>query len=190
MVLLRGAGSGASHTTDAVSSADDRVTLLFSDMEGFAPMIERLGDRRAHAVMQDHNRIFRHEIAAHGGTEVELQGDGFVLAFAEPRRGLACAIAIQRALAAYNHLHREQPIRVRIGLHAGETIREANKFFGKTVILAARIAAQARSEEILVSDSIRDLVELRDRTICFGETRELELKGLVGRHTVCPVAWR
>ena len=72
--------------------------------------------------------------AGHGGHEVELQGDGFLLAFSSERSALLCAIAIQRAFAAYSEAHPEEPIRVRIGLHTGEVLKDADKFFGKTVI--------------------------------------------------------
>jgi class 3 adenylate cyclase len=77
---------------------------------------------------------------------------------------------------------------VRIGLHTGEAIQDAEGFFGKTVILAARIAAQARGGEILVSSAIRDLAE-RAGPFRFDEARDAELKGLAGRYTLHPVGW-
>lgn len=169
---------------------DGEVTILFSDMEGFTQMTERLGDRRALAVVRDHNRIVRDELTLHGGHEVELQGDGFLLAFAEIRQGIECAVAIQRALAAYNCKHEDEPIRVRMGLHHGKTIRDANRFFGKTVILATRIAGHARGGEILVSAMARELVEAATAAFRFGETQRLELKGLSGTHAVCAVGWQ
>jgi len=166
------------------AAADGLVTLLFSDMEGFTEMTERLGDREAHRVMQAHHAIVRRELAAHGGTEVELQGDGFLLAFGDARRAVACAIAIQRAFARHSAEHPEQPIRVRIGLHTGEAIREADGFFGKTVILAARVTSQAKGGEILVSDATRALVDAPVE-----RPRQTELKGLAGRYTLHPIAW-
>ncbi|MGH7803991.1 MAG: adenylate/guanylate cyclase domain-containing protein [Candidatus Binatia bacterium] len=166
------------------------ITILFTDMEGFTQMTERLGDKRALAVVRDHNRIVRNEVATYGGTEVELQGDGFLLAFSALRSGLECAIAIQKAFAAYNQKHDEQPIRVRMGVHHGVTICEAGKFFGKTVILATRIAAQARGEEILVSTFVRDMLGATAAALRFGEPRELELHGLGGTHPVCALGWR
>jgi class 3 adenylate cyclase len=167
------------------AAPDGRVTLVFSDMEGFTEMTERLGDRAAHEVIRRHNAIVRAEVTRHGGAEVELQGDGFLLAFADAGRALACAVAVQRALAAYSAEHPEQPIRVRIGLHTGEAIQEADHFFGKTVILAARIAAQARGGEILVSSVVREL----GAGILFGEARTAALKGLTGTYTLHPVMW-
>jgi class 3 adenylate cyclase len=168
----------------AHAAPDGTVTLLFSDMEGFASMTERLGDLRAREVIRRHNRVVRQQLAAHGGYEVELQGDGFLLAFAEARVAVGCAVAIQRAFARYSAEHPEQPIRVRIGLHTGEAIRDAERFFGKTVILAARIAAQARGGEILVSAATKALVDA-----ALEGSRQTELKGLAGRYTLHAVAW-
>jgi class 3 adenylate cyclase len=170
------------------AAPDGTVTLMFSDMEGFTAMTERLGDRKAHQVIQAHNRTVREQLEAFGGYEVELQGDGFLLAFDSARRGLQCAIAIQQAFARYNTEHPEEPIRVRIGIHTGEAIREADKFFGKSVILAARIAAQATAGEILASSLLKELTESAG-DLSFDEARSVSLKGLSGTYTLHPVTW-
>ena len=159
------------------AAPDGTVTLMFSDMEGFTQMTERLGDLRARDVVRDHNRIVREQFQAHGGYEVELQGDGFLVAFSSARRGLLCATAIQRAFAAYNAGHGDEPIRVRIGLHTGEALKDADKFFGRTVILASRIAGEARGGEILVSSLLRELTASTG-DLRFGESREIRLKGI------------
>jgi class 3 adenylate cyclase len=82
-----------------------------------------------------------------------------------------------------------EPIRVRIGLHTGEAIKEGADFFGKHVNLAARIAGQASGGEILVSSLLKELTD-SGGDIPFGEEREVELKGLAGSHRVFTVAWR
>ena len=171
------------------ASPDGTVTLMFSDMEGFTEMTERLGDKAAHVVIQRHNAIVREQLQIHAGYEVELQGDGFLLAFKGARSALLCAMGIQRALAAHNDAHADQPIRVRIGLHTGEAIKDADKFFGRTVIQAYRIADQARSDEILVSSLLKELVQT-SADLRFGEAREIELKGLSGKHLVFAAEWR
>jgi predicted ATPase/class 3 adenylate cyclase len=168
---------------------DGTVTLMFSDMEGFTTMTERLGDIGAREVIRAHNAVVREQLAAHDGHEVELQGDGFLLAFGSARRGLLCAIGIQRAFAAYNQTHPEQPIRVRIGLHTGEALKDADKFFGKAVILAARIAAQAKGGEILVSSLLKELTQSVG-DLRFGKAREVALKGISERQRVFSVEWQ
>lgn len=175
---------------------DGSVTLMFGDVEGFRQMTQRLGVLAAHAVIQAHNAIVRKQVAVHGGFEVELQGDAFLLAFANPRQAVWCAIGIQRALVAYNDAHPEQAIRVRIGLHSGAAITEADRFFGTTVILAARIATLAGGGEILVSSALKDLIDVAadpwkvpGQWACFGGEREVELKGVVSPCTVYSVVW-
>jgi class 3 adenylate cyclase len=173
----------------AHAAPDGTVTLLFSDMEGFTAMTERLGDLRAREVIRRHNRIVRQQLSAHGGYEVELQGDGFLLAFGSARQGLLCALAIQRALGADEQAHPDEPIRVRIGVHTGEALRDADRFFGKTVILAARIAAQAQGGEVMASSLVRELVASAG-DLRFGAAREVELKGLSQPQRIHPVEWR
>jgi class 3 adenylate cyclase len=165
----------------AATAADGTVTIVFSDMEGFTAMTQRLGDHQAHEVIKAHNRIVRLAVKGHGGKEVELQGDGFLLAFPRAAAALHCAGVIHRECAAYSETNADAPIRVRIGLNTGKPIKNADRFFGISVILAARIAAQAQGGETLVSTAVReDLAD--DATFVFDEGREAELKGLDGRH--------
>jgi class 3 adenylate cyclase len=169
------------------AAPDGTVTILFSDIEGSTAMTERLGDQRWLKLLRGHNAIVRKRVAAHDGFEVKSEGDGFMLAFQSARKGLECAVDIQRAFAERNE-SAEEPIRVRIGLHTGEALKEDEDFFGKNVILAARIAGQAQGGEILVSSLLKELTESAG-DIAFGEGREVELKGLAGQHRVFEVGW-
>jgi class 3 adenylate cyclase len=96
---------------------------------------------------------------------------------------------LQRDFHHYNQSHSDRLLHLRIGLHFGEAIRDEDKFFGKTVIQAFRIADIAVGEEVLVSD---DLVRAcaGDTTLRFGAPRDVELKGIRGRQWVVPVDWR
>ena len=80
-------------------------------------------------------------------------------------------------------------MKVRIGLHAGEAIKERGDFYGKNVVLASRVAGQAKGGEILVSSLVRQLVESSMDTSLFSEPREVELKGLTGTQRVFAVSW-
>jgi class 3 adenylate cyclase len=181
------------------AAPDGTVTILFSDIENSTLITERLGDERWLEVLRAHNAVFRDHLRAHDGYEVKNQGDGFMLVFPDPRRALRYAVTIQRALAE-EELCEIEGVRVRMGMHAGEAIREQGDFFGRSVILAARIAAQARGGEILVSSPLRDLVtnpaapgrETEDAAgndLAFEDGRELELKGLAGTHRVFRTVW-
>ncbi|MEE9279178.1 MAG: protein kinase [Myxococcota bacterium] len=171
------------------ASPDGTVTLMFSDMENYSGMLEGLGDIAAHELMQEHNAIVREQTRLHGGHEVELRGDGFLLAFASARQAVLCAIALQRAFHARSSANLDQAIRIRIGLHTGETIKDADKFFGKSVVQAFRVADLAGGGEILVSSLTRDLVA-NAGDLALDEGREVELKGLAGAHRVFAVSWQ
>jgi class 3 adenylate cyclase len=175
------------------AAPDGNVTIMFSDMEGFTSMTERLGDAASLRIVSEHNAIVRQQLRDHGGHELELQGDGFMLAFPSSQDALRCAVAIQRAFGDYNQGHADQPVHVRIGLHCGEAIADAEKFFGLTVILAARIAAQARGGEIVVSQVVRDAWETEhdgEGAMTFVEPRDVELKGISEPLRICSVGWR
>ena len=175
----------------AHAAPDGKVTILFSDIENSTLMTERLGDQRWLEVLRAHNSLFRRLVPAHGGFEVKNQGDGFMLVFPDSRRAVECAAAIQRGLAEGDPVEGER-LRVRMGMHAGEAIREEGDFFGRSVIVAARIAAQARGGEILVSEALKQRAEARRRraaALGFDDGRELELKGLAGTHRVYRADW-
>ena len=174
---------------DFSTAPDGTVTLMFSDMVDFTRMTEKLGDERAHQVVQVHNTIVREQLVAHGGFEVELLGDGFLLAFASARNAANCAIAIQQALAAHAAEHPEQPIRVRIGAHTGEALKDADRFFGKTVIQAYRTADQAEPGQIMVSAVTKELVDDGTGGFRFDAGRDTELKGLSGSHRLFALDW-
>jgi serine/threonine protein kinase/cell division protein FtsN len=170
------------------AAPDGTVSIMFSDIENSTLIIERLGDLRAQEVFQIHNRTIREQVAKQGGYEVKSMGDGFMVAFSSARRALLCAVEVQRWLATYSTQHPDTPLRVRIGLNTGEAIREAGDFFGKTVVLAARIGAAASGGQILVSATFKAMTESAG-DIRFDGGRDLNLKGLSGVHRVFEVLW-
>jgi len=163
-------------------------TILFTDVEGSTALTERLGDAKAREVLRDHERIVREALRAHGGAEVKAMGDGFMASFSSATRALECAIAMQRAFAAHDDEHPETPIRVRIGLNAGEPIAEEADLFGTAVIMAARIAAQAEGGEILASDVVRQLVA--GKGFLFADRGEVALRGFEDPVRLYDVRWR
>ena len=151
-------------------------------------MTERLGDFAAHRAMAGHGAFVSEMARRHGGETVEIRGDGFLLAFASARSAVRCAIELQRGL---DRLRRERPadaISTRTGLHSGPAIAHGDGYFGRNVILAARIAERAAPDEILVSARVRELageqVELRTDA-----GRRLSLKGFASREQVFALSW-
>jgi len=90
--------------------------------------------------------------------------------------------------AEWREKHPSEPIHVRIGLHTGEAIKEGGDFYGKTVILASRIAAEANGAEILVSSTLKDMIDSAG-DLRFEQSREVELQGLAGVHRIHKVKW-
>ncbi len=171
----------------SATAPNGTVTILFTDIEGSSQLTERLGDSRWLDVLHDHNEIVRRQVAEHSGFEVKSQGDGFMVAFPSAKGALRCAIGIQRALHA--RPHDQVPLRVRIGLHTGEPVRDADDFYGKAVVLAARIASEARGAEILASSLVRELTESSGEFV-FEAPTEAELRGLSGIHRLSAIRWQ
>ncbi|MEA2448980.1 MAG: eukaryotic-like serine/threonine-protein kinase [Thermoleophilaceae bacterium] len=165
------------------AAPDGTVTMLFTDIEGSTALNERLGDVRWLELLRLHHTVVREQVLEYGGFEVKSQGDGFMIAFPSARRAVECARAIQREIQVRLGGHPDGPISLRIGLHTGEAIREEADFYGKNVVLAARIADQALGREILVSSVVKQLTESAG-DVQFENERELELDGLAGTHTV------
>jgi adenylate cyclase len=162
-------------------AVDGTVTIVFTDIVDSTVMLARLGDRAWMELIRRHNRVIRETTETHGGTVVETQGDGSMLAFPSARRAVACAAAIQLAIAA-ELADVSPPVRIRIGIHTGDTIKGADAFFGTTVHYAARVAGHAVGGEVLVSSTVRDLVQSGPSGVTFLDGREVELKGIEGRH--------
>jgi class 3 adenylate cyclase len=165
------------------AAPDGTVTILFSDIEGSSALNERLGDVRWLELLRAHQRVVRDQVRACGGFEVKSQGDGFMIAFPSARRAIECARAIQAATARGLGNHPSGGIRLRIGLHTGEAIREGSDFYGKNVVVAARIADKASGGEILASSVVKQLTESAG-DVGFEDAREVELAGLAGTHVL------
>ena len=167
-------------------------TILFTDVEGSTALTQRLGDAKARELLREHERITREALKQHGGSEVKTMGDGFMASFSSATKALECSIAIQRAFAERNE-SAEEPIKVRIGLNAGEPIAEDDPggrgdLFGTAVNMAARIASKADSGEILASNVVRELVAGKD--FLFSDRGETELRGFEDPVRVYEVRWR
>jgi class 3 adenylate cyclase len=167
---------------------DGTVTIMFSDVCDYSGITERLGDREAHDLLREHNRIMREHIDAHGGREVKSNGDGFMVAFGSAARAIRCAAALRAAFAQRNARSDGEPIRVHIGIHAGDVVRDGDDFLGSTVIIASRLADMAGPDEILVSAVARALAE-GSREFTFDDARMVRIKGFSETREAYPVSW-
>jgi class 3 adenylate cyclase len=172
----------------ASSASDGTVTIAFTDIEDSLRLNAFLGDHRWLDVLRAHNDVVKRTTEDHGGTVVKNQGDGFMLAFASARRAATCAQAIETAVTE-TFRDPGSPIRVRIGLHVGETVHEGDDHFGHAVNYAARVASAAAGGEIVVSSLVHGLLA-QTGEFEFETAREVELKGIEGVQRLYPLVPR
>ena len=159
-----------------------RVAILFSDIEESTALNERIGDRAWVRLIDRHDKMVGRHVKHHGGYIVKSQGDGFMIAFAQPEEAVRCSVDLQRELG-----RRPNGIRVRIGIHVGKSVRRGDDLFGRNVAMAARVAGQAEGGEVLVSEPVREAVH-ESNGIEFDDGRDVELKGFSGTHRLYAVA--
>jgi class 3 adenylate cyclase len=131
----------------------DRIlaTILFTDIVDSTKRAAELEDRRWSEVVLRHHATVRTLLARYRGIEIDTSGDGCFASFDGPARAVRCAIAITDAVRALG-------IEVRAGLHTGEVERIGEKIGGIAVNIGARVAARAAPSEVLVSQTVRDLM--------------------------------
>ena len=161
-------------------------TILFTDMEGSTTLTQKLGDARAMTLLRTHDEIVREALEQNGGSEVKHTGDGVMASFPSVVGGIRCAVRIQDRLREANE-RLEAPLRVRIGLAAGEPVTERDDLFGATVQLAARLCAKAEPGSILASGAVHDLA--LGKGFAFRKRGRLRLKGFDEAVTVFEVEW-
>jgi pimeloyl-ACP methyl ester carboxylesterase/class 3 adenylate cyclase len=154
----------------------DRVlmTVMFTDIVSSTDQAAALGDARWRELVTRHDKLVRTEIERHRGQEVKTMGDGFLVTFDGPARGIRCARAIVDGAQSLG-------IRIRAGLHSGECELLKDDIGGMAVNIASRIAALAGPDEVLVSRTVKDLVV--GSGIMFSDRGDRELKGV-------PDQWR
>jgi class 3 adenylate cyclase len=136
-------------------------TILFTDLEGSTEMNRALGDERALAVRRRHDEIIGMALAGTGGRQVKSLGDGILACFMSVVQALDCAITIQKGVATLPEA--EWPLRVRIGLAAGEPVADGDDLFGLAVNLASRVCNACEPGGIFVSSTVRDLAAGKGR---------------------------
>jgi class 3 adenylate cyclase/pimeloyl-ACP methyl ester carboxylesterase len=158
---------------EPVAEVPDSVlaTVLFTDIVGSSAMAAELGDRAWRELLARHHALVRRELARYRGEEKDTAGDGFFATFDGPARAIRCARAIVDEV-------RELGLEVRAGVHTGECEVHEGKVAGLAVVIGARVAAEAGAGEVLVSQTVKDLVA--GAGVEFDERGEHELKGVPG----------
>ena len=166
---------------EPVAEVPDTVlaTVLFTDIVGSSARAAELGDRAWRELLERHHALVRRELARYRGEEKDTAGDGFFATFDGPARAIRCADAIVDGV-------RPLGLEVRAGVHTGECEVHEGKVAGLAVVIGARIATAAQGSEVLVSQTVKDLVA--GAGLEFEERGERELKGVPGSWRVYSVA--
>jgi class 3 adenylate cyclase len=133
------------------------VTFVFTDIEGSTKLLQELGDEEYGRVSGDHRRLVRETFGAHGGTEIDTQGDAFFFSFPRARDAVAAAVDAQRALGDHEWPEGREVL-VRMGIHTGEPHVGEEGYLGLDVVRAARISAAGHGGQILISETTRALI--------------------------------
>jgi class 3 adenylate cyclase/pimeloyl-ACP methyl ester carboxylesterase len=148
------------------------ATALFTDIVGSTERAASLGDARWKELLEEHHRRVRDELTRFGGAEVDTAGDGFFATFDGPARAVRCAQTISASVSAIG-------LEVRAGVHTGEVETIDGKVGGMAVVIGARVGALAGPSEVLVSQTVKDLVA--GSGLVFEDAEEHELKGVPDR---------
>lgn len=159
----------------AANAQDTPVVVLFTDISGSVSLTQRRGDDTAQQVVRAHNEAVRHALAAHGGTEVKHTGDGIMASFGSASRAIAASQAIRRAVIDHERDNPDLPFTVKVGINAGEPVRDGGDLFGTAVQLAKRLCDTAQANEVLVSSVVRELAA--GKGFGFDDRGQAELKG-------------
>jgi adenylate cyclase len=170
-----------------MSSPDGATTLMLSDIVDAAVAAAQFGPERWDRLVRDHHAIVEQIVDHHGGQVARFEGDGFLANFNSAHGGLHAAVELQETFSA--DTGGVQQLATRIGMHSGFVIAGPESLLGRNIVLAARIAAQARGGEILVSSSLKQYTE-SDQSFTFESRGEHHFKGLHGEHEVYAVRWR
>jgi class 3 adenylate cyclase len=147
------------------------ATVLFTDIVGSTERAAELGDRSWRELLERHHSLVRRELARYRGEEKDTAGDGFFATFDGPARAIRCAQAVVEGV-------RELGLEIRAGVHTGECELHEGKVAGLAVVIGSRVAAAAEGGQVLVSQTVKDLVA--GAGLQFAERGERELKGVPG----------
>lgn len=161
---------------------------MLSDVAEASSAAAQLGPERWDRLLRDHHALVEQLVAHHDGQVVKFEQDGFFASFNSAHAGLHAGVELQRTFSTADGAHTEA-LALRVGLHSGFVIANPEQMLGRNVVLAARIAAQAKGGEILVSSTLKQYTD-SDPSFQFEPRGEYHFKGLLGEHQLYSVHWR
>ena len=163
------------------------ISVLFTDIAGSTAMTQELGDAGAQEVVRAHNRVVREALTQFRGREVKHTGDGIMASFDQASDAVEAAVMMQRGAQSHTQANPSLPLKLKIGINAGEPIQEDNDLFGTTVQMSARIVDKAQADEIFVSEVVRGICA--GKSIQFNNRGTYPMKGFSEDPTLFEVVW-
>ena len=167
-----------------MSSPDGAITLMLSDIADAPAAAGQLGPERWEQLVRDHHMLVQQLVSRHDAQILKFENDGFLASYNSAHAGLHAAIDLQRTFTEGS-----SSLAIRVGLHSGFVMGNPEQLMGRNVVLAARIAGQAKGGEILVSSQAKEYTQT-DPSFRFEAHGEYHFKGLLGEHVVYSLIWR
>jgi class 3 adenylate cyclase len=180
----------ASNKRLAAIARNSSVGIVFIDIAEFTQFTAERGDKAARELIAKLSAIVERTIRASKGELVKGLGDGFLVAFPSASQAIRGAMRIREAARECRKSDPDFDVRLHIAVHGGEPLVEGDDLLGHDVNLTARLLDHCKPDEILVSDTARELGEKRLRTVDFGRKRILKIRGLAGKVAAYPVSQR
>ena len=166
-----------------------KTSVLFSDIRDFTEFTAAKGDAQALELLKTHHRIAQETIEHHQGQLLKTYGDGLMSRFDQPIQAIKASVMLQHRFNDYTQQHPHMPLLVGMGIHFGEVLEEQGDLFGLAVNLAKRLADEARSGQIIVSDAVLKQLPLEEVPWRCVKLEDRALKG-VGPMALYEVIWR
>lgn len=152
--------------------------FLFSDLRGYTAFVEARGAAAGADLLARYRMLVRDAVLEYRGAEIKTEGDSFYVVFSSVSAAVACALEIVQKAAEVSSGASDAPIKVGIGVNAGETVETPEGYVGSAVNLAARLCSAAAAGEVLVSQTVRDLTANTSQ-VRFEAVGRRRLKGIV-----------
>lgn len=171
----------ASNRKLAKMAQGSNVGIVFVDVSKFTEYTADRGDEAASDLLRRLDEFVETSIKPVHGETVKKLGDGYLLAFPTGSQAVRGMVALRERVRKSRGSKKEFPLQLRIAVHAGEPLVEQDDLLGHDVNLTARLLDCCDPDEIVATETAKDLAEKRLKKISFGNERDAKIRGLAGR---------
>ena len=168
------------------SPGQEMAVLGFCDLVGFTEFLTKVGDEKAKEFLDAYNDLVRSALEKFDGTEIKQLGDGFLFSFGSSQKSIRASIEIRNGIEEINASH-GTGLSIRIGLHAGEVIKDSGDVIGSAVNMTERVMKQASAGEIVASKTFREIIGTGSG-FDFTDAGEKQLKGFSGPRKIYSIS--